>query len=217
MAVDHGGPQARTTRRLLLGTLLAVAGVLALASPAVARPHPERRLALPGASFPIPAGSSGTVWTLNLWQKGQRLASTTGTSGVLRVIAPPSVHGMVQADVRRSTRWYSGRRFPLNPKGGGNGGGGGTGPGTGNNSGGGPPTTDPPPPTGSSGGSAPATLTATTDPPGPVSALAFTGVGSPLRTLALAGVSSILLGAYLVARRRPTTPPTLHDLLRRGP
>ena len=229
MEVDPRGGRTTVGRALLLGTALAVTGVLALASSADARPQAERRLSTPGATFRIPKSSPpGTVWTLTLWSKGRRLATATGTSGVLRVTATPAAHCTVQADVRRAARWYSGKRFRLTADrdsscGSGNGGGGGgtSGGGTtgGSGSGGGtpPPTTDPPP-TGSDGGARPgitpepASLDAAAT-PGPVSALAFTGVGSPLRTLAILGLALVLLGSLLLARRRPTRPPTLEALL----
>jgi hypothetical protein len=230
MAVDPRGPRTLMGRALILGTVLAVTGVLALASSAAARPQAERRLAAPGATFRIPKASPpGTVWTLTLWSKGRRLATATGTAGVLRVTAAPTEPCTVQADVRRASRWYSGTRFTLaahrngtcgtgNGGGAGTSGGGGTTGGSGSSGGTPPPPTDPPP-TGSDGGSRPGVTPDpvsldSSDSTAPVSALAFTGVGSPLRTLALVGLALVLSGSLLLARRRPLSPPTLEALLR---
>jgi hypothetical protein len=216
MAVDPRGARTVMGRALVLGTVVVVTGVLALASSAAARPPVERRLATPGATFRIPRSSPpGTVWTLTLWSRGHRLATATGTSGVLRVTATPTTPCRVQADVRRASRWYSGKRFSLTTTrdttcagGGGGTSGGGTSGGSGS---------DPPP--SSDGGSLPgitpdpASLDAS-DTSGPVSGLAFTGVGNPLGTLTVVGLALVLVGSLLLARRRPISPPTLEALLR---
>jgi hypothetical protein len=81
------------------------------------------------ASFAIPSNSPPSIsWTLNVWKKGALVGSDTGTSGVLTVTVPRSIHGTLQADVRRNGRWYSGTRVALPGQGG-------TGTGTGGGSG----------------------------------------------------------------------------------
>ncbi len=125
--------------RLCVGAALVLLGVLGLASSAFAGTHAGPQIVPRVATFDIPADSPPTIsWTLNLWDKGALVGSDTGTSGVLTVTVPRSIHGTLQADVRRNGRWYSGARVSMAVGGGGGTGtGGGTGGGGGKKSGGG--------------------------------------------------------------------------------
>ena len=123
--------------RVLVGTALASVALLVMSSTAFAAVHSGPRLAKTTVTFDTPTTAKpGTVWTLNLWQHGSLLASASGTSGTLTVKVPATIHGSVQADVRRNARWYSGNRFQVSP-GSGTGGKGGGGKGGGGSKGGG--------------------------------------------------------------------------------
>ncbi len=135
MAGESVTGRTKVAHRLLLCVALGAATVLGLTSTAFAAVHAGPRISKTVAAFDVPATSKpGVVWTIYLRHAGHVLGSDTGTSGTLSVTVPSTFHGMVQADVRRDTRYYSGNRFliPRSGTGGGTGpGGGGTGPGGG--------------------------------------------------------------------------------------
>jgi hypothetical protein len=164
------------------------------------------------ATFVIGNNSGpGTTWTLNLWAKGTRVGSTSGTSGTLTVAVPATPSCIFQADVLRNGKWFSGND------------------GTFTSCGGVTPTTSTTtkPPVTAKGGHKPKSghtspadslvasptlkpvaasdLAASTPTPVSGSRLAFTGTGPGLWTLALIGSGLILTGTMLVVRR-----PRLH-------
>ena len=224
MADDTTAVRAITAPRLLAGATVATL-TLAWAAPAALAANAPA-LTSHQVTFEIPANSRPhLVWTLNVWQHGTRLATTSGSTGVLVVLVPRTVNGVVQADVLRNQNWYSGRRFDIanSTKGGGGGhghggGSGGKGSGKGAGSGGkgsghhstGSTTTT------TTTTSTTTTTTTTTVAPGsdprpgstpdttstPESALAFTGVGSLFRDVAVGGVAMELAGLVLLLARR---------------
>jgi hypothetical protein len=170
------------------------------------------------ASFTIASTKAqGPVWTLNLWAKGNRVGTDSGTQGTLTVEVPPTPACKFQADVLRNGNWYSGTRITLTSCGGHTV----------------PPTTTTTttsttttttPVTSSRGGSKPnggqrgkGGQKAGTDPtptttasdahasksatPVSSSKLAFTGIGAGVWSLALIGGALVVAGAPLALRR----------------
>jgi hypothetical protein len=168
------------------------------------------------ASFTIvSAKAPGPVWILNLWAKGNRVGTDSGTQGTLTVEVPPTPACKFQADVLRNGKWYSGTRITLTSCGGHT-----VPPTTTTTS----TTTTTTPVTSSRGGSkpnggqkgkggqkagagpTPATTASdahTTKSATPVSSskLAFTGTGAGVWTLALIGGVLVVAGAPLALRR----------------
>jgi hypothetical protein len=221
MAGDSANGRTKIAHRFLLCSALTAASVLGLASTAFGAVHSGPRITPAVASFTIPVTNKPGVWTLYLRHHGQVIGTDSGTAGTLSVNVPASFHGMVQADVRRNTHWFSGNRFFVHTSGTGGGGGGTGGGGTGGGGGGSTPTTTVPPLKAASGGAtpipgyvppAPAPVTLVTQPETRASgsALAFTGAGPTLWMAALAGLGFVLCGAYLVARRPEVT--VVHSL-----
>jgi hypothetical protein len=166
------------------------------------------------ATFVIgPGGVKGTVWTLNLWSKGNRVGSTSGTTGTLIVAVPATPSCSFQADVLRNGKWFSGNDANLTSCGG-------VSPTTSTTT---STTTTTKPPTSSKGGHKPKSghtpvvnkLVASGTPtpitksaqgagsPTPVSSskLAFTGAGPGLWILALIGSGLLVTGGGLLLRR----------------
>ena len=134
MAADTLCTQRKHAPKLLACLAVVTIAILALAPPSSAATHSSPRIQPRTAAFTIPSWSpASAVWTLRVWKNGKLIGSEAGTSGVLRVTIPRTVHGTIQADVKLNKRWFSGRRVTL--KGGGHGHGGGRGGGRGNGGG----------------------------------------------------------------------------------
>ncbi len=58
---------------------------------------------------------SNTTWTLNLWSKGTRVGSVSGTSGTLTVAVPDKASCTLQADVLRNGKWFGGNDGTFSP------------------------------------------------------------------------------------------------------
>lgn len=199
----------------------ATIGVLGFGTLAFAGSHAPS-ITTTQATFVIGPGSvKGTVWTLNLWARGNAkgsklVGSESGTTGTLTVAVPFAPGCAFQVDVLRNGTWFSGKDTNLHSCGG-------VTPTSTTTS-----TTKPPSSAKGGhkpkGGHTPAVDKLVTSPtplpitksasaattPTPVSSskLAFTGAGPGLRILTLVGTGLLVTGTMLVLRRPRLRRPT---------
>jgi hypothetical protein len=62
------------------------------------------------ATFQIPEHSGASIFTLNLWNSGTLVGTSSGTSGTLTVSVPNIAGCAFQADVRQDGRYLMGKR-----------------------------------------------------------------------------------------------------------
>jgi hypothetical protein len=201
-------------KRIMSGVGIATVGVLGWGTLAFAGGHAPS-ITPTQATFIIGPGSvKGTVWTLNLWSKGNRDGSDTGTTGTLTVAVPATRNCAFQADVLRNGKWFSGNDATFTSCGG-------VAPTTSTTTS--TTTTTTKPPTSTKGGhkpkgghTPPVNKLVTSSTPDPVtkaalsaskpaavssSRLAFTGVGPALWILTLVGSGLLVAGGTLILRR----------------